>query len=435
MKNIVTTLSIMLFYTSFVNSQVGWYQQYSGTSAVLRDVYFLDVNSGFICGYNGIILKTTNSGTNWSSIYFGSNQYPNSIYFANQSTGFLISAFGSSPIKIIKTTDGGSSWDSSGTPKAFCMFFLNPSTGWTGGTRLDGDGVYRTTDNGISWAKVSNPPTSYIYSINFINYNTGFIAGQYEQPINPENSYYSSRIYKTVNSGVTWSNVYSGPLVYSGGNSVYKIQFANEYVGYALGRQGDPEQAYLYKTTNSGNNWTLISILSNMNFLDFVNELTGWIGGYQGTVLYTTDGGLSWNQQASGTSQNLLEIHMVNNYTGWIVGTSGTILATTNGGVTYIYPINSKMPISFNLYQNYPNPFNPSTKIKFSLPKGSYAKLFVYDILGREVAKLVNEQLKPGSYEVEWDGSNNPSGVYFYRLTTEDASSPLSFTKKMILVK
>src|SRR5205085_443414 len=108
-----------------------------------------------------------------------------------------------------------------GAPNAFCFFFLNSSAGWTGGTRLYGDGIYRTTDNGTNWGKVSNPPTSNIYSINFINYNTGFIAGEYEQPINPENSYYSSRIYKTVNSGVTWSIAYSGPLVNSS-NSVYK---------------------------------------------------------------------------------------------------------------------------------------------------------------------------------------------------------------------
>jgi hypothetical protein len=101
-----------------------------------------------------------------------------------------------------------------------------------------------------------------------------------------------------------------------------------------------------------------------------------------------------------------------------------------------INPISSEIPKQFNLCQNYPNPFNPATKIKFSLPNPSEGgaintKLTVYDILGREAATLVNEQLKPGSYEVEWNAGNNPSGVYFYRLISQDFTQ----TKKLVLIK
>jgi hypothetical protein len=89
------------------------------------------------------------------------------------------------------------------------------------------------------------------------------------------------------------------------------------------------------------------------------------------------------------------------------------------------------------MFQNYPNPFNPSTKIKFQIPlnkggeRGLSVRLIVYDILGREAATLVNEQLTPGTYEVEWGGGNYPSGIYFYKLLTESVSE----TKKMILLK
>src|SRR5207247_9828637 len=93
--------------------------------------------------------------------------------------------------------------------------------------------------------------------------------------------------------------------------------------------------------------------------------------------------------------------------------------------------ISQEVPKGFRLIQNYPNPFNPSTKIKFALPKGSLAKLVIYDILGREVEALVNESLKPGTYEVEWNGSNYPSGVYYYKLTAVNYIE----TKKMVLVK
>ena len=90
-----------------------------------------------------------------------------------------------------------------------------------------------------------------------------------------------------------------------------------------------------------------------------------------------------------------------------------------------------KIPNSFLLSQNYPNPFNPKTIINFQLPKFSSVKLFIYDVLGKEISILVNETLKPGSYNIEWDASNYASGVYFYRLMAGDFSE----TKKMVLVK
>ena len=96
-----------------------------------------------------------------------------------------------------------------------------------------------------------------------------------------------------------------------------------------------------------------------------------------------------------------------------------------------INQIGIEVPSSFSLSQNYPNPFNPSTKIKFDIKQSSNTKLIVYNILGKEIATLVNEKLSAGSYEVDWDASDHPSGVYFYKLITENFVD----VKKMILVK
>jgi hypothetical protein len=105
-----------------------------------------------------------------------------------------------------------------------------------------------------------------------------------------------------------------------------------------------------------------------------------------------------------------------------------------------IKPISNEIQVEYSLHQNYPNPFNPFTKIKFDIPVGTRRGVFVhvkvYNLLGREVATLVNEQLKPGTYEVEWpaptgDGSNFASGVYFYKLISGDFVE----TKKMVLIK
>lgn len=97
---------------------------------------------------------------------------------------------------------------------------------------------------------------------------------------------------------------------------------------------------------------------------------------------------------------------------------------------TAITPISSIVK-SFELKQNYPNPFNPTTNINFSIPKGQNVSLKVYDMMGKEVASLVNEFLKAGEYRADFSGANLSSGVYYYALKTDEFTS----TKSMILVK
>lgn len=107
--------------------------------------------------------------------------------------------------------------------------------------------------------------------------------------------------------------------------------------------------------------------------------------------------------------------------------TPNPFIVGTPSGITS----SNEIPRTFKLYQNYPNPFNPTTKIKFDIATVGQTSLSVYDVLGREVAALVNEQLKPGTFEVEWDASDFPSGVYFYELS----SSAFRESRRMILIK
>jgi hypothetical protein len=92
---------------------------------------------------------------------------------------------------------------------------------------------------------------------------------------------------------------------------------------------------------------------------------------------------------------------------------------------------NEQIPGSFRLEQNYPNPFNPSTVISYNLPKNSNVSLKVFDILGNEVASLVNGNQIQGSYSVDFNGANIASGIYFYKLTADDYVD----VKRMMLVK
>ncbi|NOS86185.1 MAG: T9SS type A sorting domain-containing protein [Ignavibacteria bacterium] len=124
-------------------------------------------------------------------------------------------------------------------------------------------------------------------------------------------------------------------------------------------------------------------------------------------------------------------MQFLNDSIGYVVGAGGTILYTTDGGITFVNHTSSDIPNGYFLSQNYPNPFNPLTNIKFDIPKRSNVKISIYDILGKEISVLVNEELNPGIFEVNWDASNFPSGVYFYKIETEDYSE----SKKMVLLK
>jgi hypothetical protein len=121
--------------------------------------------------------------------------------------------------------------------------------------------------------------------------------------------------------------------------------------------------------------------------------------------------------------------HNNQNRSRWsiIFGFLDSVMNTTTG----IEPVSNQIPDKISLHQNYPNPFNPVTKIKYDLPVSNYVKFAIYDILGREVSVLVSKKQTAGEHEIEWDASNYPSGVYFYKLTAGDFTQ----TKKMLLVR
>jgi hypothetical protein len=110
-------------------------------------------------------------------------------------------------------------------------------------------------------------------------------------------------------------------------------------------------------------------------------------------------------------------------------GPHSTVIGSSTVGIKGYE--NNQVISNFILYQNYPNPFNPVTKIKFDIPKSAFTLVKIYDNLGREIYTLVSEGMRAGTYEVDWDASNYPSGVYYCKLTADDFTE----TKKMVLVK
>jgi hypothetical protein len=173
-----------------------------------------------------------------------------------------------------------------------------------------------------------------------------------------------------------------------------------------------------------------------------------------GGIFHSTDIAVSFSPYSDGLPQNppvsSFAMKRINNdalstqlYAGLYNNTMNGCRIYTRNVPIGITPISTEVPEQFSLQQNYPNPFNPVTKIRFAIPSNvkretSNVKLIVYDILGRELTGLVNENIKPGIYEVDWDAYGYPSGVYFYRLIVRQAGSSTGDfveTKKMILVK
>jgi hypothetical protein len=137
----------------------------------------------------------------------------------------------------------------------------------------------------------------------------------------------------------------------------------------------------------------------------------------------TAASGMTWHQHLDGSSGCSL--------TGGTAQANRPNICMTINLLVGNEFVSSKLPATFSLAQNYPNPFNPVTTIKFSVPKQSHVKIVVYDLLGREVAALVNELRNPGFYEVPFDAVNYASGVYFYRMEAGDFVD----VKKMLLIK
>jgi photosystem II stability/assembly factor-like uncharacterized protein len=262
----------------------------------------------------------------------------------------------------------------------------------------------------LNWELKNSSHNYYLYDIMFVNDSTGWTVGS------------SGTILKTNDEGETWNIRYG---LFSDNSSIY---FIDENTGWIVG------DGSVAKTTNSGISWDLQLTVPYgwLASIKFIDEDKGWVVGRQGMVFHTTDGGATWELKNIGTKHNLISICFVDEQNGWISGDNGSILATTNGGATFIeeYKFNN-IPTDYYLSNNYPNPFNPTTTINYHIPELNFVTIKVYDVLGNEVATLINEEKPSGNYEIEFNATGLPSGVYFYRL---QAGSYVE-TKKMVLMK
>ncbi len=237
----------------------------------------------------------------------------------------------------------------------------------------------------------------------------------------------------------------SWPAFYAAGGLYTTIKDFMKYLEFNmglsnLGMQSVLDSAHKQRRVNNDtchnmNSTGRIGLVWQMNLLFPQTDSTfyftwkdGGVPGFSSYICFTED-----------SSKNIKSgVVMISNYSEAVDNMAKDILKYLNSdsSTSGINKISENIPANYKLYQNYPNPFNPSTKLKFDIPSDvrretQDVRIIIYNSLGKEVSTLLNDKLSAGSYEVNFDGTNLPSGVYFYKLVIGNFAD----TKKMFLIK
>ncbi|MEP0862184.1 MAG: T9SS type A sorting domain-containing protein [Ignavibacterium sp.] len=409
MKVLITFFTFLLFAT--LNAQ--WVGDNEG---------FL---GGTVKGF-AVINNKLFAGTDQSGVYL----HENSVTWVQKNNGLtnkqvnsIISKDGKMYVGttnggVFVSTDEGESWVSRSITSTTSTIY---SLGVNGQTIFAGtlNGIFISTNGGDSWSASTNGfPNSPVTSI-LVNGNEIFAAT------------YGAGVYYSNDNGLSWVPKNNGISILA----LWAITSHNDLliVGSNSG---------LYYSNDNGNSWNLFGIYDNRPFkslLSYGNTIfAGKAEPATTNFLYSTDNGATWQTASDGFTTSVYEIIAIGVNNGYVyVSTPGSgyrIHRRPLSEIVTSVESSGEIPADFTLNQNYPNPFNPSTKISWQSPVSGYTTLKVYDVLGKEVATLVNEYRNAGSYEVEFNVGQTfslSSGVYFYKLQVGEYIQ----TKKMILAK
>jgi ligand-binding sensor domain-containing protein len=351
---------------------------------------------------------------------------------------------------IFISTNAGGNWEKRNNGLSNKKVYSLAVNGSTIAAGTYGGGIFFSTDNGMNWtAKNSGVTLPYIYALAFSGSN--ILAGSG-----------GAGVYISTNSGDNW-NI---NLSLSSIAAAFHVTDTTVYLGIG---------PYFYRSRNNGADWSLVAT-ANYSVKGFAitrnasttNLFVGTLGG----MYVSTNNGGSWSTKNSGltyTNVNAMAVSGNNlfaatenggvfvlkeNATSWeqintglpantsardIIVDGSTVYLATAAGVVWKRSLSevtsvqnyTAMPERFSLSQNFPNPFNPETKIRFQLKENGWTTLKIYDLVGREVTSLIDQQLSAGTYEVTFNARAISSGVYLYRLQTKEHSE----SRRMIVLR
>lgn len=311
---------------------------------------------------------------------------------------------------IVRNSQGGKFTD--------IKYFPNhPDTvlacGWSDITPGD---LVKSTNGGANWSLISG----YLHTamteiaVNPVNTNICYVSGD-------------GKITKSTNYGDSWISSFDG-LPSNLGCYCIAVDPFNPQSLLTSNDNG------IYRSVDNGQNWTQIfnTACRKIVFHPNIQGIAAAITFSPYKILFSANSGLNWSDSTSSfPGPNMVDL-LFSKYDNNLY-----VASTTSGIYKKLFVITglkkekNSSPAEYKLYQNYPNPFNPITKIKFNIKVHGFTTLKIFDILGKEIATLVNEKLRPSEYEVTFDGSNITSGVYFYKIKAGNYSE----TRKMLLIK
>ncbi len=373
---------------------------------------FVALGTDFFAGTeSGGIFRTTDGGTNWIAADSGL-------------TNLYVQAFAVSGVTIVAgtnsgvfvSTDHGASWSNTGMVGYSITSLMVEGADLFAGT--DDGRVFLSTDNGATWNQVWKAVYRQISSFAVSADSAGakiLFAGNN-----------GLGVYRSTDNGVNWTAANNG-LTYTYVWSL-AVSGANLFAGMNGGG--------IFRSTDNGGSWTPAdSGVTDVNVWALAVSGTNVFAGTDSGIFLSSNEGASWTQVNAGlTSTGVTALAVSGNdlYAGIVGGLEPDSvwkrpLSEMITGIKH----EDLQPTGFALSQNYPNPFNPTTTIGYDVPKRSMVRLLVYDILGRRVETLVNGEKQSGHYEVTFNASSLPSGVYIYRLQ----AGSFSETRKLTLVK
>ena len=438
MKKVFCILMFMFPVVGFAQ----WTALSSGTTGNLSSIFFTDANTGYAAGSTQdeypLIIKTTDGGITWNELSSGISGYAiiYSIFFNNADTGYIVcwEEIISPKGIILKTINGGTVWNPLSSGNNFnlnSVYFINANTGFAVGQMGN---LFKTNNGGALWIDQSQETGYNLNSVYFINADTGYTAGG--DLWDAEDGPMNGGILKTTDGGNQWTSIAAGEY------ALQSVYFTDANTGYAVGMWWQKVNAeecsqgtVILKTTNGGADWvnqssgipdqyTSISndFIDNLYSVYFTNADTGYAVGDSGRIIKTTDGGTNWIRQTSGTTSTLNSVFFVGRDTGYVAGSNGIILKTTNGGG---YPAGlNKLPSKPNTIKIYPNPSSDRVTIETSAIS-TQNQLSIMNLSGQEV---LTSQLTKASIIIDISGL--PCGVYVVKLIGSKGMQMGKFVKE-----
>jgi photosystem II stability/assembly factor-like uncharacterized protein len=419
---------------------ITWSAQTPGPRSSYFAVSFNGASTGVIAGESGALLRTDNGGSTWVPQNTGSSEDLQGIALPNQNLAIAVSNSGN----VFRSTDFGVTWTKNKRATTLSgIAFVTPSLGFAvgrniiqvGGLDEDRTIILRTTNAGSSWTTYSAGIWRYwLHAVTVLSSEIAVAVGD------------SGSILRTNDHGQSWfplagkwplEDMRPGLLPMTNLH-LRAVSFADTSRGLVVGDSG-----LVLRTTNGGYAWSTMPRITPQKLfaVRMLNAANAIAVGDSGVFLRSVDGGLNWMQEVSGTSSALYAIASTNADRTTIVGEGGTVFGQIQGAVTAIEQDRSfqSLPDQMVLGQNYPNPFNPRTTISFQITSSdgfegsatSLVTLKILDLLGREVATLVDERMEAGFHTAVWNASGFATGVYFYRLR----SGNNVLTRKLLLLK